>query len=101
MDDSTVGFVMIKSGNYYEKRTFMSKNRQTYKYIKNNSILGDLHDDYHLSQEEFYKLYSFYVTFSMCGNQSAKKRTFMDYGWPSDAIDSSELGGNVSECHKL
>lgn len=67
----------------------MSKSQQTYQYKKGESILGDLHDDYQLTQEEFYKLYSFYVTFSMCGNQSAKKRTFIDYGWESETIKNS------------
>lgn len=67
-------------------------NKQTYKYKKENSILGDLVDEYALSEQEYYKLYSFFVTYSLCGNQSAKKRTFLDYGWESESIKSTELG---------
>ena len=75
----------------------MGKIQQTYRYIKRNSILGDLHDDYHLSQEEFYKIYNFYVAYSMCGSQSAKKRSFIDYGWETNTIKNSELGNALAK----
>jgi hypothetical protein len=66
--------------------------KQTYKYKKENSIVGNLIDDYSLSEREYYEIYSFYVTYSMCGSQSAKKRTFLDYGWDSGNIHNTELG---------
>lgn len=59
---------------------------QTYKYIVNDSIVGTGNDEYTLSQEEYALIYSFYVTYSMCGKQSLKRRTFMDYGWESNNI---------------
>lgn len=67
-------------------------NKQTYQYKKENSILGNLQDEYRLSENEYYRLYSFYVTYSLCGNQSAKKRTFLDYGWESESIKNTVLG---------
>lgn len=66
--------------------------KQSYQYKKENSILGDLLDEYDLSENEYYRLYSFYVTFSLCGTQSAKKRKFVDYGWPSESIKETVLG---------
>ena len=66
--------------------------KQTYKYIKNNSIVHSQNDEYKLSKEEYFLIYSFYVTYSLCGNQSMKKRCFKDYGWPDDNIRSKELG---------
>lgn len=63
---------------------------QTYKYIVNNSIVGVGNDEYSLSQEEYSSLYSFYVTYSMCGKQSLKKKTFVDYGWANNNIQVVE-----------
>ena len=59
---------------------------QTYRYYARNSIIANIQDEYLLTQDEYAILYSFYVTYSMCGNQSAKKRTFADYGWDSENI---------------
>ena len=72
----------------------MEKTRPTYKYIISNSILYQQEDDYELSQSEFYMLYSFYVTYSCCGNQSLKKRTFAEYGWGNFA---RSIGNKISD----
>lgn len=77
------------------------KDKQKYQYKRENSILGSCIDEYKLSEEEFCKLYSFYVTYSMCGSQSAKKRTFIDYGWPDNAISKTELGEKLKSVLKL
>ena len=61
----------------------MAKNKQSYKYIIANSIIYQQEDEYKLSQDDFYVLYSFYVTYSCCGNQSMKRRTIEEYGWNS------------------
>lgn len=74
----------------------MAKKKQTYKYIIADSILGNLHDEYSLSEQEYYRIYSFYVTYSMCGKQSAKKRTFTDYGWPSESVKNTALGNALT-----
>ena len=74
------------------------KTNQTYKYRINASIVRNGLDDYSLSVEEYYRLYSFYVTYSLCGNQSIKKRYFVDYGWPSNSIKGTNLG---KELHSL
>lgn len=63
----------------------MAKNVSRYPYRINASILYNQTDDYSLSESEFYRLYSFFVTYSCCGNQSMKKRCFADYGWYSFA----------------
>lgn len=63
----------------------MIKNKQSYKYIVAKSILYKQEDDYKLSLPEFYLLYNFYVTYSCCGTQSMKKRTFEEYGWDNFA----------------
>lgn len=68
------------------------KKKQTYRYSKGASILGNFHDEYQLTQEEYYKIYSFYVTYSMCGSQSAKKRSFTFYGWECENVKSTALG---------
>lgn len=70
----------------------MNTEKQTYRYSKGSSILGNLHDEYQLSKEEYYKVYSFYVTYSMCGTQSAKKRSFTSYGWDGENVKSTTLG---------
>lgn len=59
----------------------MARNKQTYQYHKDKSILAHQSDDYEISVDEYYLLYSFFVTYSCCGNQSGKKRTFSEYGW--------------------
>lgn len=68
------------------------KTKQGYKYKKADSILGLMLDEYSLTESEFYQLYSFYVTYSMCGAQSMKKRTFVDYGWQDESIKDTMLG---------
>ena len=63
----------------------MANSKQTYPYRKNQSIIFNQSDEFSLSCEEYYLLYSFFVTYSCCGTQSGKKRTFKDYGWSSFA----------------
>lgn len=67
------------------------KTKQTYKYCREKSILGTGCDEYALSQEEYFRLYSFYVTYSMCGAQSFRKLAFTDYGWPSNKLNDPVL----------
>lgn len=73
----------------------MSKNtkqKDTHRYKENQSILFNEEDEYSLSQIEYYKLYLFFVTYSMCGSQSMKKRSFIDYGWDSDSVEQKVDG---------
>ena len=79
----------------------MAKNKNSYKYIKGNSILGKIVDEYILTLEEYYLLYSFYVTYSLCDNQSAKKKTFIDYGWNTNKINNTDLGMALSSVLNL
>ena len=79
----------------------MMKNKNSYKYIKENSILKKIVDEYNLTLEEYYLLHSFYVTYSLCDNQSAKKRTFVDYGWSTNKINDTELGIALSSVLNL
>lgn len=55
--------------------------KQTYKYVKQKSILYNVSSDYCLSQNEYYKLYSFYVTYSLCEGLSWQKKNLEFYGW--------------------
>ncbi len=61
----------------------MARSTQTYPYRIADSILQNQTDDYTLSIPEYYLLHSFFVTYSCCGKQSGKKRSFSDYGWTS------------------
>jgi len=79
----------------------MGTERQTYRYKKEDSIMGNLRDEYSLTPEEYYKVYSFYVTYSMCGSQSAKKRSFLSYGWEQESIRSTPLGMALSSVLNL
>lgn len=69
---------------------------QSYRYIAEQSIIANLKDEYSLNIEEYALLYSFYVTYSLCGRQSAKKRTFKDYGWNNNTITITEKGKRES-----
>lgn len=71
----------------------MNNGKQTYRYIKEKSILYGQIDEYELSKEEYFILYSFFVTYSMCSTQSAKKRTFGDYGWSTHNIEITNTFG--------
>lgn len=72
--------------NVIKRDIIMTTSKQTYRYKVEESILGNIKDEYSLSEHEYYCIYSFYVTYSMCGNQSFKKRNFTDYGWPENSI---------------
>ena len=50
--------------------------------VDGRSILDGVLDEYALSEHEYYTLYSFFVTYSLCKKQSNKKRTLRDYGHP-------------------
>ncbi len=63
--------------------------KQTYKYINKNSIVVQNKDEYSLTKDEYYKIHSFFVTYSMCGNQSLKKRSFKDYGWGDNNLSKN------------
>lgn len=85
------------------------KNNAKYKYIKENSIIFAENDEYSLTEHEFFCVYSFYVTYSMCGSQSLKKRSFSDYGWNDNSIEQTiehkrvktELGKALSNVIEL
>lgn len=57
------------------------KNNQPYRYLVSGSILYGQTDDYQLTEQEYFRLYNFFVTYSCCGKQSMKKRDFATYGW--------------------
>ena len=61
----------------------MAGKKQTYQYKEAQSIIYRLTDEYALTETEYFRLYSFFVTYSMCKAQSTKKRTIEDYGWVS------------------
>lgn len=85
------------------------RNIAKYKYIKENSIIFAENDEYSLTEHEFFCVYSFYVTYSMCGSQSLKKRSFSDYGWNDNSIEQTiahkkvktELGKALSNVIEL
>lgn len=60
----------------------------SYKYIKAHSLLKGLSDEYQLTEEEYGLLYEFFVTYSLCNGQSAKRRKFADYGWEKSITKS-------------
>lgn len=69
----------------------MKVSKQKYQYLVAESILKNIEDEYLLEEHEYYRIYSFYVTYSMCGSQSFKKRNFASYGWPPNGIKNKEL----------
>lgn len=69
----------------------LQSTKQTYKYVQNNSILNGCSDEYQLSKNEFYTLYSFYVVHSMCVGQSGKRMDFIGYGWPGNKLEGALL----------
>ena len=88
-----------------EKGDFMAKSNQPYRYLITDSIVNG-NFDYELSQEEYYQLYSFYVTYSLCENQSHRRRTFSDYGWQTEKIQlknhsATDLGKVLKSCMNL
>ncbi len=87
---------MEPSAILYGEIRFMAKTAQTYQYKVAGSILGNLQDEYSLSEHEYYRIYSFYVTYSMCGTQSAKKRAFTDYGWATESVKNTALGNALT-----
>lgn len=62
-----------------------NKIKQEYKYRIANSILQG-ENEYELEQAEYFLLYNFFVTYSVCENQSFQKRSFIDYGWSTNNI---------------
>lgn len=66
------------------------------RYTRKNSIVNT-QDDYSLSEHEYYLLYSFFVTYSMCPNQSCKKKSFTEYGWKSENIIEKNENGEKSK----
>lgn len=63
-----------------------NKTKQTYRYRKSDSILQG-ENDYALKQDEYYLLYKFFVTYSVCPNQSFQTKSYIDYGWDTNNIE--------------
>ena len=70
--------------------------KQTYQYKIADSILGMVPDNFALTIDEYYRIYTFFVTYSMCDKQSAKKRSFSDYGWQNGNIKNTALGNALA-----
>lgn len=79
----------------------MAKDKQTYKYKKEESIVDPSRDEYSLSEHDYYLLYSFFVTYSLCGTQSRKKRTLNEYGWSSESFTQSGLKKELEKTLKF
>ena len=79
----------------------MVKDKQTYKYKKEESIVDQSLDEYFLSEHHYYLLHSFFVTYSLCGTQSRKKRTLCEYGWTPDSFTKSGLKSELEKILKL
>ena len=75
--------------------------KQTYKYVENQSILYGEVDQYELTTHEYNKIYNFYVTYSICGKQSMKKRSLTDYGWENNSIVNSGAKNKLESILKL
>ena len=76
---------MVRQTSPSDKTTATKKSpqKQTYQYKESASILYGQSDEYELTKDEYFLLYSFFVTYSMCGKQSGKKRFLENYGWIS------------------
>lgn len=70
---------------------------QFYEYREHESIIYGLSDEYTLSYQEYYVLFSFYVEHSMYKDQSTKKRSFTDYGWPNDKTTENGVKEELSK----
>ena len=57
----------------------MPQVKQTYRYIKANTIIGNSNTE--LSNDELSLLYRFYVLNSPCKGCSDQPKDFKDYGW--------------------
>lgn len=79
----------------------MNSRKLQYKYKKDESIIRESPDEYTLNPQEYHRLYSFFVTYSMCGKQSEKKRTITDYGWDENNIVKSGLKAELEKVLKL
>lgn len=80
-----------------EGRGSAKKIKQSYKYIKEKSILAGLSDDFQLTENEYYRLYSFFVTYSLCERQSMRQRTLVDYGWDNNRMNHNGLKKALQE----
>ena len=79
----------------------MAKDKQTYKYRQEESIVASTIDEYTLSEHQYYLLYAFFVTYSLCGTQSHKKRTLTEYGWLAESFTDSGLKIELEKTLKL
>lgn len=75
--------------------------KETYKFKKAESIVHNSSDEYLLSKNEYYMIYSFFVTYSMCGTQSGKRRTLVDYGWSCESLKKSGAKLDLERILKL
>lgn len=77
------------------------KQKQTYRFLRENSIIYNLPDEYSLTYAEYHSLYAFFVTYSMCKGQSNKCRNCTDYGWPDATFYKSGLQKSLERILKL
>lgn len=53
----------------------------TFAYKKEESLVFNLPDDFAFSINEYYRLYSFFVTYSLYDKTNVRNRNYEDYGW--------------------
>ena len=68
---------------------------------RKNSIIKDIEDDYMLTIEEYYILYSFFVTYAMRNNQCNKSKNFKDYGWDNNLFNQKGLKSELQKVINL
>ena len=66
-------------------------NKQGFKYKKEESIVGNLKDDFELSSQEFYTIFEFFIVSNICRKGSLRKKSLKEYGWGSDSLNASGL----------
>ena len=72
---------------------------QEYEYYPEGSILYGINDEYCLTQNEHFILYSFFVEYSMYGDQSMRRRNWIDYGWENN--ETIKNGAKDALCRVL
>ena len=70
--------------------------------INNNTILSGFKDEEEdFTEDEYYILYNFFVTYSLANTQSFKKRELTYYGWKKTGISKSGVTSKIKNILNL
>lgn len=79
----------------------MKADYEKYKYVKEKSLLFNVKNDYELSEDEYFLIHAFYLTFTPVSSESDMSLSYIDYGWNSNSYVDNGIKTRITKLFNI